>query len=46
MYREKKISKWWFHFGTIRGFWLGIQIDRAGFELNIGFFYVGMERII
>jgi len=43
MYREKQIGKMWLHFGIIRGLWFGIQIDRYGIELNLGFCFIGIE---
>ena len=43
MYREKQIGKVWLHFGIIRGLWFGIQIDRYGIELNLGFCFISIE---
>jgi len=44
MYKEKQIGKGWIHWGTIRGFNLGLQIDRLGFDLNLICIYIGWER--
>ena len=41
---ERKIGRHWVHWGFItRSLNLGIQVDKYGFDINLLFFYVGME---
>lgn len=42
-YKEKAIKHNWLHWGTLNGFHLGIQIDRGGWDINLGVIYLGME---
>ena len=44
-HKEIKIGKrGWFHIGPYKhGFHLGIVVDKYGFDLQLVFFYIGME---
>ena len=40
---EKKINKYWLAYGRLSGFGIGFQISRYNLDLNLGFWYVGLE---
>jgi hypothetical protein len=49
MNKEIKIGKkgnTWFHYGySFKHFSLGIRFDRRTFDLDLGFFWIGGERL-
>ena len=40
---EKKIGKYWFHWGRISGIGIGFSINRNFIDVQLGFWYVGFE---
>jgi hypothetical protein len=40
---EKKIGKRWFVYGRKRGFGIGFDISKYGINLELGFWYAGVE---
>jgi len=49
MHKEIKVGKkgnTWFHYGSsFKHFSLGIRFDRRTFDLDLGFFWIGGERL-
>jgi hypothetical protein len=39
----KEIGKLWIAYGRLSGFGLGFQISKYNFDLNLGFWYIGLE---
>ena len=40
---EKKIGKCWFSYGRTYGFALGFSINKFQLNLDLGFWYLGLE---
>jgi hypothetical protein len=40
---EKKIGKYWVAWGRKSGFGIGFNLSRYGLDLDLAFWYVGME---
>lgn len=40
---EKKINKYWFSAGRKSGFGIGFDISKYFIEIELGFWYVGLE---
>ena len=39
----KEIGKVWLAYGNLSGFGLGFQISKYNFDLNLGFWYIGLD---
>ena len=40
---EKKVGRLWFAYGRLSGFGIGFQISKYNLDINLGFWYVGLE---
>ena len=40
---EKKIGRYWYARGRKMGFGIGFDISKYGVQLDLGFWYVGVE---
>jgi hypothetical protein len=41
--RERKIGKYWIHYGCLNGIGLGFKVDRYGWDIDFIRFFIGME---
>jgi hypothetical protein len=41
---EKKIGKFWLVYGRIHGFAIGISFCSANLDINLGFWFVALEK--
>jgi hypothetical protein len=42
-YYEKRIGRFWFHGGMLKGLAIGFSIDRYHFMLDLGIIWFGVE---
>ena len=42
-YRERKIGKYWIHYGGLSGIGFGFRADEYGWDIDFIKFYIGME---
>lgn len=40
---EKKIGRCWFAWGRKSGFGIGFNVSKFGIDLDLGFWYIGVE---
>jgi len=41
--KQKVIGKGWLYYGKLSGFGIGFQISRYNVDLNLGFWFIGLE---
>jgi hypothetical protein len=42
--QERRIGKYWLHYGRLRGIALGLRIDRFGWDIDLIKFFIGIEK--
>jgi len=42
-YKERKIGKYWIHYGGLSGIGFGFRADEYGWDIDFIKFYIGME---